>query len=194
MDFEPKAKLLGDKDNLRVGYVGHLYKGKGVEVIASIAGKVSEDIEFHIIGGLEKDINLWKEKINSKNVFFYGFVSQKEVSGYINALDVCLLPNQKIVMTHRAGINGTNISGFISPLKMLEYMAHKKVIACSDISVLREVLNEENAILVDPENAKEWIEAIERFRDDRLRDSLAQSVYSDFMQKYRWEQRAKESI
>jgi len=191
VDFETKAKLLGDKDSLKVGYVGHLYKGKGVEVIASIADKVSEDIEFHIVGGLEKDIQFWKEKIDSKNVFFYGFVPQKEVSGYINALDVCLLPNQKVVMPHGAGKNGTNISGFTSPLKMFEYMAHKKAIVCSDIPVLREVLNEENSILVDPENSEEWIEAIERFLDDKIRNKLSYQALIDF-KKYTWKNRAND--
>lgn len=190
IDFENKVELLGDKNSLKVGYVGHLYKGKGIEVIASIADKVSEGIEFHIVGGLEKDIQFWKERINSKNVFFYGFVPQKEVGGYINALDVCLLPNQKVVLPHGAKDNSHNISDFTSPLKMFEYMAHKKAIVCSDIQVLREVLNEENSILVDPENAKEWIEAIERLKDNETRDYIACKSYDNFLKYYRWKERA----
>jgi glycosyltransferase involved in cell wall biosynthesis len=191
LDFETKAELLGDKDSLKVGYVGHLYRGKGIEVIASIADKVSDDIEFHIVGGLDKDILFWKEKINSKNVFFYGFLPQKEVSIYINALDVCLLPNQKVVLTHGADRNGTNISSFTSPLKMFEYMAHKKGVVCSDISVLREVLNENNSILVDPENSEEWIEAIERFRNDEIRNKLSKQALEDFI-KYTWKNRTND--
>lgn len=190
VDFESKAELLGDKDSLKVGYVGHLYKGKGIEVIASIADKVSEGIEFHIVGGLEKDIQFWKERINSKNVFFYGFVPQKEVSSYINALDVCLLPNQKVVLPHGAKDNSHNISDFTSPLKMFEYMAHKKAIVCSDIQVLREVLNEENSILVDPENSEEWVEAIERLKDNETRDYIACKSYDNFLKYYRWKERA----
>ena len=74
-----------------------MYKGKGIEVIESIANKVKDDVEFHIIGGIEEDISIWKQKIQNKNVFFYGYVPHKEVSKYINSLDVCLLPNQKVV-------------------------------------------------------------------------------------------------
>lgn len=192
IDFETKAELLGDRNSFKVGYVGHLYKGKGIEIIASIADKVSEDIEFHIIGGLEKDIKHWKDSIKSKNVYFYGFVSQRKVGNYINALDICLLPNQKVVFAHGAKDNGTNISDFTSPLKMFEYMAHKKAIVCSDLPVLREVLNEKNAILVQHNSFNEWIDAINMLKDEKLRESIAQKAYDDFISEYSWKQRAKE--
>ena len=67
LDFNSTINLLGDPNNLKVGYVGHLHKGKGIEVIASIANMVNNNVEFHIIGGIEKDINIWKNNINSKN-------------------------------------------------------------------------------------------------------------------------------
>ena len=38
-NFNCKTKLLGSEQNLKVGYVGHLYKGKGMEVIDLIAKK-----------------------------------------------------------------------------------------------------------------------------------------------------------
>ena len=61
-NFDQKVDLLGLKENLKVGYVGHLYKGKGMEVIESISNKLDDSIEIHIIGGLEKDIRFWKKK------------------------------------------------------------------------------------------------------------------------------------
>lgn len=193
VDFETKVELKGDKNSLKVGYVGHLYKGKGLEMIASIADKVGDDIDFHIIGGLEKDISFWKDRIKSNNVYFYGFIPQKKVRSYINTLDVCLLPNQKVVYTYGTGKKATNISEFTSPLKMFEYMAHKKAIVSSDISVLREVLNEENSILVDPENTEEWIKAIKRLRDSQYRQKLSIHALRDFTQ-YAWKKRAKELL
>jgi len=194
-NYEMKIELLGNINSLKIGYVGHLYKGKGMEVIASIADKVDHDMEFHIIGGLEKDIKLWKEKLKSKNVFFYGFVSQKEVSRYINSLDICLLPNQKIVNSYGSekNKNSQNISEFTSPLKMFEYMAHKKAIISSDISVLREVLNEKNSILVDAENSKEWIEALEKLKDKKIRNKLSNEALKNF-KSYTWKNRAKELL
>ena len=110
--------------------------------------KIFKDIDFHIIGGLEKDIEIWKDKIKSKNVFFYGYVPHKEVSKYINSLDICLLPNQKVVLAHGAESGGINISGYTSPLKLFEYMSHRKAIISSDLPVLREVLSNKNSLIV----------------------------------------------
>ena len=183
-NFESKIKLLGNKENLKVGYIGHLYKGKGIEVIASIANKVSNDVEFHIIGGNEKDIIYWKEIINITNVFFFFYVSHKKVSRYINSLDICLLPNQKELLLNGVG----DISSFTSPLKLFEYMSHKKAIIASDIRVLREVLNEKNSILVDCDNVKDWVNAIEKSKDSATREKIANQALIDF-KPYTWKNR-----
>ena len=73
-----KKLALKEKENLKVGYVGHLYKGKGIE-IESIADKVKHDVEFHIVGGIEEDLNIWKQKIQNNTVYFYGHVPHKEL-------------------------------------------------------------------------------------------------------------------
>ena len=190
LDLETKIKLLGDSGKLKVGYVGHLYKGKGLEIISSLSKKVDNDVEFHIIGGFKKDIERWKNKINSKNVFFYGHVAHKEVSNYINALDICLLPNQKVVMAYGSKHDGMNISDFTSPLKVFEYMSHKKAIIASDLPVLREVLNNKNSLLVDCENINEWIDAIEKLKAPMEREGIAKQALRDFNQ-YTWKNRAR---
>jgi glycosyltransferase involved in cell wall biosynthesis len=191
VNFDRKIELLGHKENLKVGYVGHLYKGKGMEVIASLANKLDDDIEIHIIGGLEKDIKFWKSKINSKNIFFYGFISHKEVSSYINALDVCLLPNQKIVLAHgsESSKEFMNISDFTSPLKLFEYMSHRKPIIASDLAVIREVLNEKNSILLKCDDIDLWINSIKNLKNLKNRDLIANQALSDFYN-YSWKNRA----
>ena len=191
-NFTDKANLLGNKKNLKVGYVGHLYKGKGLEVIDLIAEKVSEDVEFHIIGGTEEDIKVWKKKIKNKNVFFYGYVPHEKVGSYLNALDVCLLPNQKVVLTHGAKIDsGINISGYTSPLKLFEYMSHKKAIISSNLKVLREVLNEKNSMLVEYNDINAWINSIEKLKDLTKREAISNQALSDFYS-YTWKNRAND--
>lgn len=188
-----KINLQGNERNLKVGYIGHLYKGKGIEIIASIANKISSDIEIHIIGGHQKDLVKWKKRISCKNVFFYGFVPHKEVGDYINALDVCLLPNQKEVYTQEEMQNDSNISNisrFTSPLKLFEYMSHKKPIIASDIPVLREILNEKNSILVKYDDVTSWINSIENLRDLEKREKISSNALYDF-KPYTWKNRAK---
>ena len=190
-NFDQTIHLLGIKDNLKVGYVGHLYKGKGMEVIASMSNKLDDDIEIHIIGGLEKDIQFWKKKIKSKNVYFYGFISHKEVSNYINALDVCLLPNQKIVLAHGSDLSNItlNISDFTSPLKLFEYMSHKKPIIASDFPVIREVLNEKNSVLVKCDDIDVWISSIKKLKNFNYRETISKQALNDFYS-YTWKNRA----
>lgn len=181
----------GGKERLQVGYVGHLYKGKGIEVIAAVAKEMPE-VDFHIIGGLEKDITEWKNKISSENVFFHGFVPQNKLSPYINSLDVCLLPNQLVV----SGYGGKdkrvkNIGSFTSPLKMFEYMAHKRAIVASDLPVLREVLNDDCAVLVGASDIAAWCGAIHIMTDAGLRQRLSENAYNLLRDKYTWQKRAE---
>ncbi len=184
-----KIDLQGRKENFKVGYVGNLYSGKGIEVISSIYDKVENDIEFHIIGGKKKDIDFWKKKISSDNVFFYGFIPQAKLSEYINSLDICLLPNQINLFLKGVG----NISSYTSPLKLFDYMAHQKAIIASDLPVIREVLNKENSILVKPHKSMEWISAIEKLKNTNLRKLLSNKALSDSYT-YTWNKRVSDII
>ena len=184
-----KKKLLGIEGKLKIGYVGHLYKGKGIEIIESVSNKLNDTVEFHVIGGTEQDLEYWKKRINKKNVFFYGFVPPKNVSKYIDAIDICILPNQKIVYAYGTNKNGFNISEFTSPLKLFEYMAHKKAIISSNLPVLKEVLNKKNSILVDYSNINGWINSIKKLQDPKRRKKLGNQAFKD-LDKYSWITRA----
>ncbi|WP_278444600.1 glycosyltransferase [Stutzerimonas kunmingensis] len=187
--FSNKARLKGSKDALKVGYVGHLYKGKGVEVIEGLVPYLDKNIELHVIGGMRSDIEKWQRKISSEQVFFYGFVKQEKVSSYINALDVCLLPNQRMVLPHGSLNDKDNISDFTSPIKMFDYMAHGKAIIASNLPVLKEVLTEQNAIFCEPDDYIGWVTAINYFNDKARREQKGQKALDDFQQ-YTWYRRA----
>lgn len=188
--FSKVDNWLGRQNILQVGYVGHLYKGKGIEIIEKIAHKMV-NVDFHIIGGLDEDIDYWKNRAFSSNIFFHGFVEQNRISEYINRLDICLLPNQKVVNTYNNQGIKYNIGDFTSPLKMFEYMAHKKAIVASRIPVLQEVLNKTNSILVGCNNYEEWIEAINKLQDKKQRERIAIKAFNDFVSKYSWQKRCQ---
>lgn len=192
-DFDIKIDSIKNNGKLNIGYVGSLYKGKGVEIIIEISSFLPNVI-FHIVGGKEEDIIYWKKNIFAKNIIFYGFVNQKDLSKYINSFDICLLPNQKNVYIENKINKNSNIGEYTSPLKMFEYMAHKKPIIASNLDVLKEVLNNKNSILVKYDNNKEWINAINKLNDKNLRKILAKSAYNDFIKNYTWLIRAKNII
>lgn len=172
----------------RIGYVGGLYKGKGMEVVTRLAKRMT-DAEFHVIGGTEKDLARWRP-CAPENLVFHGFVAHGELCDYYRRFDALLLPPQAEVF----GASGRfNISRWMSPLKMFEYMSTGVAIVSSDLPVLREVLTDErNALLVPPDSLEAWERAVRRVIDDAdLRNRLGSRAKEDFLNHYTWRARAE---
>lgn len=176
---------------LNIGYVGSMHQGKGVDIVVQLANKMP-DFNFHIVGGKNDEIEFWKSKCKYKNIDFYGFIQQNELKNYISYLDVCLLPNQRDVLLE--GKASSNIGKYTSPLKMFEYMSYKKAIVASDLEVIREVLNEENSILVKCDDISHWMDAFVTLKDDIIRNKIANKAYEDFRSKYTWDMRVDKIV
>lgn len=175
-------------DGFHIGYVGHLYEGRGIELIFEIA-KQLPDFYFHLIGGNEIDINRHKENDPPLNIVFHGFLAPAKVGTLRKAMDVLIAPYQKEVKIW-GGLQNT--VDYMSPLKVFEYMSAQKPIIVSDLPVLHEVLTTDNAIFCNPENSDEWVKAIKCLQQDSdKRILIASKAYQDFQLKYTWKQRAK---
>lgn len=174
---------------LRVGYIGHLYEGRGVDLIIELARRCPW-LHMHVVGGESGDVRHWQEASRTvDNIIFHGYVRPAETVDYRDMCDVLVAPYQQVVKV--AG-NQVDTSKWMSPLKIFEYMASSKAIVCSDLPVLREVLTDgENALLCKADDVDAWCAAMERLRDDvDLRKALGERAYRDYVNKYTWEQRA----
>ena len=80
----------------------------------------------------------------------------------------------------------------MSPLKVFSYMAAGKPILCSDLPVLREVIEDgRNGILVPPDDPDAWAIALQRLLGDpALREKLGSTARADFLAHHTWSQRA----
>ncbi len=175
--------------SFRAGYAGHLYPGKGAEIIAALARRVPH-VSFHVLGGDDADVARWRNDTSDlRNIVFYGFRPQREVSAFLRGPDVMLTPYQREVRVQGGG----EVSAWMSPLKIFECMAHAKPIVSSDLPVLREVLTDNvNALLCDPDDIDAWVAALERLRGDhKLRARLSERAKGDFETKYTWRKRAE---
>lgn len=184
-----KANLRGSSSGLQAGYVGQLFPGKGIELIDPLA-QLCPDVQFHIVGGTEQDVALWRSKLEQRNnVHFYGFVAPGKVQEYLSQFDVVLAPYQRKVSVF--GGHG-DVAQWMSPLKLFEYMASARAIVCADLPVLREVLREEQtALFCDPDSAVSWSAALARLdRDPAFRQSLGLQAREDFLRQYTWVARA----
>lgn len=175
---------------LNVGYMGHLYAGKGMEIISELI-KACPYAFFHIVGGIETDINLWKERLSSfSNVHFYGFKPHTETEAYRQEMDVLVAP----YLANVAVVGGSVVSAkWMTPIKLFEYMASGKAIISSSLPVAKEVIsNWQNGVLCDPENVSEWIEALEKLNNStELRNELARKALETFQKNLSWKSRAE---
>lgn len=181
-----------DRQSLQVGYVGQLYPGKGMELIAELAA-LCPWADFHVIGGISGDILRWKHEVaRATNLQMHGFLRPAEVKSRILEFDVVLAPFQERLVFHGGGYFSS--AQWLSPLKIFEYMAAARPIVCSDLPVLREVLNEQNSILVEPADVQAWARALGRLRDPELRRRIAAKAHADFAARYTWSARARKVL
>lgn len=173
--------------SLQVGYVGNLYKGRGKNIIARMAEECNF-AHFHIVGGNEKDIKIWKEELPFDNITFHGFIPQSDLDRCRLGFDVLLAPYQKDLETSA----GQNTVKWMSPLKIFEYMATGKPIIASDLPAIREILTDgEDALLCDPKKTDEWVKSLKKLRDSKLRDELGGNALDEFKEKYTWKKRSE---
>jgi len=117
-----------------------------------------------------------------KNVILVGYVAPKQVPKYLAAADILILPNTSADDMSRL---------YTSPLKLFEYMAARRPIVASDLTSIREILNEQNSILVKPDDPAALVEGILKISENKaLADSLVKKAFQD-VQQYTWDKRAE---
>ena len=195
----PDASFDNSKKNLiinkkldskfKVGYFGHLYKGRGIELIINIAKRL-ENFRFYIVGGDKQSYIALKKKNIPSNIILTGHKNFKTSKIIMRQMDILLCPYQKQVYLKD---QKTSTSSIMSPLKLFEYMSTKKVIISSNLNVLREVLiNNVNCFLANPRNTQEWVNLIIRIsKNKNLYNTISTKAYLTFKSKYSWDIRVK---
>ena len=132
----------------------------GVELIKKLSN-ITPDLNYYLYGKRNEKIN------QSKNFKVFSIVTYKKMTELIEKADLVLMPYQS-----KVSINSENfkddISKFISPLKMFEYMASGTPIISSDLKVLKEILvHRKNSILVkNYSNPFSWKKIINSIKND----------------------------
>ena len=185
LNFKNPPKFY-NQSTLNIAYVGHLYKGRGIELIIELALRLPQ-FNFQLIGGEDEDIKRLR-RISPKNIYFHGYVPPKQTDKFRFFSDILLMPYMD-GLGNKGSLSDT--SSWMSPMKLFEYMSSRKPILSTDLPVLREVLNESNAILI-PYEPTEWEKAIMKIYNDReFGYSLAEKAYQDLKTKYTWSKRSE---
>ena len=181
-NFKIKSK---EKKNLTSCiYIGSFYQGKGIEIINEICKKYS-GITFHLYG----DKSFLKKKFLHKNIKVFDFVEYNEIPKLLLNYEFAIMPYQKKVFARSSNLN---IESTMSPLKMFDYLAGKKIIFASKLKVYSHILkNNFNSILINPEKTSEWIKAFEVLKNKKnLRKKLKKNAY-ETAKKFTWNKRVE---
>ena len=140
------------------------------------------------VGGPQKRIEEYQEFSKKleilKKIKFLGQIRYNLIPQVLKSFDVLVLPYP-----------WTNHYAFyMSPLKLFEYMTSKNPIVASDLPSIREILNERNAILVEPDNPQALAEGIKKaIENQAMAQEIASRAFQD-VQEYTWEKRAKKIL
>lgn len=184
----PAALRPGRKGAPQLGYVGHLYPGKGMETVSALAGLLPE-CDLHAVGGTERDLAHWRGRCAGlPNLRLHGFVPHGEVPGWLARFDLLLAPPAPRV----SSAAGREIGRWMSPLKVFEYMAAGKPILASDIPALREILRDgDTALLLPPDEPEAWAAAVRALlRDPGRAAALGARAREALLSEYTWDVRA----
>ena len=174
------------------GYFGHLYEGRGIEIIIEIS-KMLKDVLFLVYGGNDADVKILKNKFDNKNLLLMGHVENAVARKIMLSVDALLMPYQEKVSI---GLEGHDTARWMSPMKMFEYMATKNPIISSNLPALREVLEDQvNAVLVKCDDAYEWKKSLEDIIKDKIfANEISNNAFNDYVKKYNWNIRARKII
>jgi glycosyltransferase involved in cell wall biosynthesis/SAM-dependent methyltransferase len=174
-DRDEMRKKLGMQSNeVAVFFIGRLSQEKNPNVFIDVARDAMENKSsthrFFMIGdGIMKDqlVNNYKDVMENDKFEYLGY--QKDVSKYLAAADVFILPS--------------SIEGF--PLSVIEAMAMRVVSICSRVGALPSVIHEGvDGYLVTPGSSKEIYEKLMKIKSDKaledMKDNARELVMSNY--------------
>jgi len=167
----------------RIVYSGSIYNDRGIDSIVRLA-KDFPMADFIVIGGPSSNIpklESMASKLNIENIVFLGVIRHREIPLYLFSADVLLAFWSNKVKT----IN------YCSPLKVFEYMASGRLILAHAYPTIKEVLNDTNSILVNPNSYEKIKEGLHKALKINNSSVIAEKSRRDVFSNYTWTIRAK---
>lgn len=174
-----------DDKTLTIGFIGFIDPwhrlDKALNAIAEIGNK---NVRFICVGegGIRGELEAQAKELGIKDqVQFTGLVSREEAFKYVSQFNIALQPS---------------VTEYASPLKLFEYLAAGALIIAPDMPNIREILDEESALLFDPSSEdgfkEQLIKALTFF--DELHEIQKAAKALIFSKQLTWQCNAKRVI
>jgi glycosyltransferase involved in cell wall biosynthesis len=169
-------KALIGKDHKLILYVGNLEHYQGVDMVIEAMVNVSENITFMIIGGIQADIERCQKLSEAlgvdRQVIFLGPRPVQLLQDYLSQADCLISPREK-------GVN--------TPMKIYSYLAAGVPVIATNIPSHTQILDNNNACLVEPEPAS-IADGINKVLGDQIYASqLAEKASQDAEELYSYQ-------
>jgi glycosyltransferase involved in cell wall biosynthesis len=185
-------RQLGLPEKPTAGFTGHIYPGRGADLLFELAVRMPE-VHFLWVGGKPDEVSFWRERLAQagvSNVTMTGFVENSRLPLFQAAADVLLMPYGRSI----SASSGQDIAEVINPMKMFDYMAAGRAILSADLPVIHEVLNAGNAVFCEPGDVVAWEQRLrELLADDPHRLALSTQAQKD-VAGYTWLVRAERAL
>ncbi len=171
-------------------YIGSFYQGKGIEIISELS-KILPGIDFHIYG----DFSVLKDRnfiIKNKNIILKKKLKYSEVHSVLKRYHIALMPYQNRVMVKSQNLE---ISKYISPLKMFDYLAAGNIIIASRLKAYGHILkNNLNAVIISNRDLVSWKRNIYKILANPSKYNYMKKNALKTAKNYSWEIRAKKFL
>ncbi|UYY59804.1 TIGR04063 family PEP-CTERM/XrtA system glycosyltransferase [Sphingomonas sp. S2-65] len=160
---EPLASQLGVTGCETIGFIGSFYDYEGLDVlIAAMPALVAARPSMHLVlvGGGPAESALRAQAASSPvadRIHFVGRVPHGEVGRYYSVVDVLVYPRKQMRLTE-----------LVTPLKPLEAMAQRRLVAASNVGGHRELIRDgDTGTLFAPDDPQALSSAVARLFADR---------------------------
>jgi len=180
-------KHIGIKTTTKtVVYTGNMQKNKGITSIIDIAVELP-DVTFILVGKVRKfifELQKYADNKNANNIIFTGFKPIGELSYYLQAADVLIIPPTEIPLKEYGRT--------VLPFKTFVYLATGRPILAGNLPDVSEVLkHNKNAILVKPDVPKIAANAIKKILSDKKKATALSKGALETAADLTWHERGK---
>lgn len=175
-------------DKQQFGYIGSVIELEGLDYVIRALKILSDKgilIDFHIYGdgSAREGLESLSESLGVK-VHFHGRFHPDDAQNIYSKLDT-------IINYRRSG----EISETVTPLKPLEALLYKKNLICSNVGGYREILDDDHAVYVTPDNPELLAQSmLEILEDNNKHKDLVAGGYSFVTEKRLWSKNSEQYI
>ena len=182
--FSPAPKTGGGENkNIRIGYVGRLVEGKGLEdflIAVSYIKSKRSDFKAVIFGSgpLRRNLEMLAKKLSiDDKIEWRGFVSYDKVPAALSEIDIFVYPSWN--------------EGF--GRSIMEALAMEKAVVATKVGGIPDLVkNGENGFLVEPKNPEELSEKIEELIENpALREKFGKAGREWVSENFEWDKGIK---